>query len=261
MTTDHKILYDTEHISCDYAARDYLDMAEKTFIEEFSKKLTEMDMLDMGVGGGRTTKYFAPLVKNYTGADYAPYMIAACKKKYGDSYKFIECDVRDMNSVSDNSFDFILFSYNGIDSFGHDDRLHALAEIRRALKPGGIFFFSSHNLNWSGLYGIFSFRAKEGSCFSLKKPGRLFNLLRLRYLNKSVSMKRHIKKLRKKKAGHIYDNSLNGKAGIYYITAEEQVKQLHDAGFNITATYSRSGIKTDDEEILDSGCWIYYLCN
>ncbi|MBM3699884.1 MAG: class I SAM-dependent methyltransferase [Actinobacteria bacterium] len=261
MTKDHKTLYDTEHISCDYAARDYMDPAEKTFIEEFGKKLADMDMLDMGVGGGRTTKYFAPLVKSYMGADYAASMISACQKKHGDRYKFIECDARNMDEIADNCFDFILFSYNGIDSFGNDDRMRALAEIRRVLRPGGIFFFSSHNLNWDGLYGLFSLGTKEGSYFSLKKPGKLLNLLKLRYLNKSFSMKRHIKKLRKKRAGHIYDNSLNGKAGIYYITAKEQIKQLHDAGFNIISTYSRSGIKTNDEEILNSGGWIYYLCS
>ena len=267
MTTDHKILYDTERISCDYAARDYLDPAEKTFIDEFGKELADMYMLDMGVGGGRTTKYFAPLVKSYTGADYAPSMIAACQKKYGDRYKFIECDVRNMNEIVDNCFDFILFSYNGIDSFPHDDRLKALAELRRILKPGGLFFFSSHNLNWGGLNDIFSLRGKAvnsltaQNSFSFIKPGRLFGMLKLRYLNKSFSMRRHIKKMRKKQAGHIYDNSLNGKAGIYYITAAEQIKQLRDAGFDVISIYSRSGIKTTDEEILNCGCWVYYLCN
>jgi len=261
LTTDHKVLYNTEHISRDYAVRDYLDFAEKAFIEEFGEKLADMDMLDMGVGGGRTTKYFAPLVKSYTGADYASSMIAACKKKYGDKFKFIECDARDMHEIADNSFGFILFSYNGMDSFGHSDRLKALEEIRRVLKPGGIYFFSSHNLNWRGLYGIFRLRVKEGGSSSQKNPGRLLNLLRLRYLNKSFSMKRHIKKLREKQAGHIYDNSLNGKAGIYYITVQEQVKQLKHSGFNTAGTYSRSGVKTTDEEILNSGGWIYYLCS
>jgi len=260
LTKDHKELYDTEHISCDYAARDYLDFAETAFIKEFGPKLAVMDMLDMGVGGGRTSKYFAPLVKSYTGADYAPSMIAACRKKYGDKYNFIECDARDMKEIADNSFGFILFSYNGIDSFGHGDRLRALAEIRRVLKPGGLFFFSSHNLNWDGLNDIFRLSIKEGGS-SFRKSGRLFGILKLRYLNKSFSMKRHIKKLREKHAGHIYDNSLNGKAGIYYITAQEQVKQLRDSGFNTINTYSRCGIKTIDEEILNSGGWIYYLCS
>ncbi len=39
-----------------------------------------MDMLDMGVGGGRTTKYFAPLVRFYIGADYAFPMLKSAKK-------------------------------------------------------------------------------------------------------------------------------------------------------------------------------------
>ena len=81
MAIDHKILYNTESISKDYAARDYLEPAERTFLEMLKTKLSGIDMLDMGVGGGRTTRYFAPLAKNYTGADYAVSMVDICLDK------------------------------------------------------------------------------------------------------------------------------------------------------------------------------------
>ena len=62
MAIDHKNLYDSEHVSRDYGKRDYLEPAEETFITELGRvRLAAMDMLDMGVGGGRTTKYFAPI--------------------------------------------------------------------------------------------------------------------------------------------------------------------------------------------------------
>lgn len=267
MTKDHKILYDTEDISGDYAARDYIDPAEKALICMLGEKLSGMDMLDMGVGGGRTTKYFAPLVKSYLGADYAPSMIKACRQKYGRRFDFIIIDVRQMKEIDDNSFDFILFSYNGIDSFPHTDRIKAFEEIRRVLKKDGIFYFSSHNLNWTGLKNIFSLRnslkAVSGSHKPIYKfdPGKLLAMLRLRKLNRSLNMNRHIEKLKKQKTGHLYDNSLNGRAGIYYITADEQIKQLRDSGFKEISTYSRDGIKTGDEKILNRGGWIYYLCS
>ena len=97
MAIDHKTLYDSEHVSRDYGKRDYLEPAEKTFINELGPaRLAAMNMLDMGVGGGRTTKYFAPLVKNYIGADYAPAMLQVCRKRYGKDFNFIECDAREM---------------------------------------------------------------------------------------------------------------------------------------------------------------------
>ncbi len=121
-------------------------------------RLAAMDMLDMGVGGGRTTKYFAPLVRCYIGADYAPAMLKVCKERYGGDFNFIECDARAMEGFKDNSFDFVLFSFNGMDSFSHKDRIAALREVRRVLRNGGIFYFSSHNLNWAGLKDLFTIK-------------------------------------------------------------------------------------------------------
>jgi len=268
---DQQFLYNSESISADYAGRDYLESAEKTILTELEEKLKGMFMLDMGVGGGRTTKYFAPLVKNYIGADYAPAMINACREKYKGKYLFVNRDARSMCEFKDNTFDFILFSYNGIDSFCHDGRMAALKEIRRVLKNTGYFCFSSHNLNWDGLYELFSFKA--GKTVSGNKPGISYSFrslkkfasskygaLRLRYLNKKLKMRRFIKQLRENERGSLYDNSLNGRANIYYITKSEQVKQLKDSGFINIHTYSREGIKTEDMGELNKSGWIYYLC-
>ncbi len=268
---DHRVLYNSESISTDYAGRDYLEPAEKAVLMELEEKLKDMDMLDMGVGGGRTTKYFAPLVKNYIGADYAPAMIEACKNKYRGKYLFMDSDARSMAEFEDNTFDFILFSYNGIDSFNHDDRMAALKEIRRVLKNNGYFCFSSHNLNWNDLYDLFSFKAGKKrqwigtgikySLRSLKKiAGSKYQALRLRYLNKNLKMRKFIKVLRKNESGSLYDNSLNGKANVYYITRSQQVKQLKDSGFTHIHAYSREGEKTDSTVELNKSGWIYYLC-
>ncbi|MCD4669444.1 MAG: class I SAM-dependent methyltransferase [Actinomycetia bacterium] len=270
MTIDHKILYNSESISRDYAARDYLEPAERTVLEMLGPELPGMDMLDMGVGGGRTTKYFAPLAGNYTGADYAVAMVDICLDKYGNDYYFLNCDVRDMKELPDNSYDFVLFSFNGIDSFSHKDRMAALDEAYRVLRPDGYFCFSSHNLDWEGLAGIFSFKEK-------KDPGRgnssnhfvenisseirsACKIARLNILNRSIHMTDHILKLRRNKRGYLYDNSLNGKAKIYYINSNEQIKQLEETGFKNISTICKDGLITSNADLLDKGGWIYYLC-
>lgn len=269
MTIDHKILYNTESISKNYAVRDYLEPAERTILDMLGPELSGMDMLDMGVGGGRTTKYFAPLVKNYIGADYAIAMVDICMDKYGNDYYFLNCDVRDMKEISDNSYDFVLFSFNGMDSFNHKDRMAALDEIHRVLRPAGYFCFSSHNLDWEGLTGIFSFKEKKDSSrrngsdrFVENISSRIKStckIMRLNILNKSLHMTDHISKLRKNKRGDIYDNSLNGKARVYYINSNEQIRQLEEKGFKNVSTVCRDGLITNNTTLLSSGGWIYYL--
>jgi ubiquinone/menaquinone biosynthesis C-methylase UbiE len=277
LSIDHKNLYDSEQVSMDYGNRDYLEPAEETLITELGPvRLAAMDMLDMGVGGGRTTKYFAPLVRHYIGADYAPAMLKVCKKRFAGDFNFIECDARAMEGFKDNSFDFVLFSFNGIDSFSHMDRMAALKEIRRVLRNGGIFYFSSHNLNWTGLKGLFTIKnsmkkisGAEGSQSNENRSPLMhvnrgtkaaYRILRLNLLNRTVDMKSFIDKLRKDKKGNIYDSSLNGKASIYYVDPKEQKRQLQETGFMDIFTYSRSGIKTSNDELLNQGGWVYYYC-
>ena len=266
-----KGLYNSKKIYSDYARRNYLEKPEIAILDELFCQLASMDMLDMGVGGGRTTSYFAPITKSYIGADYASQMVKVCREKFKDKYKFIESDVRSMNEFEDNSFDFVLFSFNGIDSFGYQDRLQALKEIRRVLKNNGYFCFSSHNLNWKNLHNLFSFKLNDynnKNMFKIKSPIKRqtylfktkYRALKLALLNKSFKMTDLIARLRKKDYGHIYDNSLNGKAKIYYISYHEQLRQLKRAGFIEIFSYSRNGLKTTDEEELNNGGWIYYLC-
>jgi ubiquinone/menaquinone biosynthesis C-methylase UbiE len=266
-----KGLYNSKKIYSDYAQRDYLEKPEIAILDELFCQLASMDMLDMGVGGGRTTSYFAPVAKSYIGADYASQMVKVCKEKFKDKYKFIESDVRSMDEFGDNSFDFVLFSFNGIDSFGHQDRLKALKEIRRVLKNNGYFCFSSHNLNWKNLHNLFSFKLNDynnKNMYGIKNPIKRqtyilktkYRAFRLALLNKSFKMTDLIARLREKDYGYIYDNSLNGKAKIYYISYQEQLRQLKRAGFIEIFSYSRNGLKTTDKEELNNGGWIYYLC-
>ena len=269
---DQKKIYNHVRISRDYARRDYLDSPELKIIEELRDVLPKLNMLDMGVGGGRTTRYFLSLVNSYIGADYAPNMIAECRKKFKNKKIFEVLDVRNMSKFSDNMFDFILFSYNGIDSFGLEDRETALKEIKRVLRNDGYFSFSTHNINWHGLSDLFTiknmFKRLTNKTENTKNPFSIFIIffksvfinLRLNFQNKSFNIKNHIDHLRKEGYGGLIDNSLNGKASIFYTSYKSQIQQLKKFGFKNITAYSVNGIKTEDESELNKGGWIYYLC-
>jgi ubiquinone/menaquinone biosynthesis C-methylase UbiE len=96
-------------------------------------------------------------------------------------------DARSMIQFADNSFDFILFSFNGIDCVPHSDRLQILQEICRVGKPGCHFFFSSHNLQ--GMAREFNCKTQI-SLNPLKTYVNLVMLRLLRLFNSSITRDR-----------------------------------------------------------------------
>ena len=106
-----------------------------------------------------------------------------------------KADARDLSAFADESFDFVLFSYNGLDCVGHADRLQVLAEVHRVVRPGGVFMFSSHNIDWVYRRRILGdiFRVERGETpvamvKNLLKPAlRIRNYLRALTLTESTA--------------------------------------------------------------------------
>ena len=109
-------------------------------------------VLDLGMGGGRTTAALVRMAGKYLGMDYSAAMVAAASARFPDQ-KFLHGDATDLTRFRDNSFDNVVFSFNGIDYIRDDKgRAKCLAEIARVLKPGGTLVFSSHNAQALGLW-------------------------------------------------------------------------------------------------------------
>ncbi len=102
------------------------------------------DVLDLGVGTGRSSIYLAPLARRYEAIDYSPEMVAATHASM-PAVSVRLADMRDLSEFSDESFDFVFGPNNVIDAVGSDGRERTLAEVSRVLRHGGIFMFSSHN--------------------------------------------------------------------------------------------------------------------
>jgi SAM-dependent methyltransferase len=56
-------------------------------------------------------------------------------------------DARTLDGMPDAHFGLVTFAWNGIDAVSHADRARVLAAVRRVLAPGGMFFFSTLNLD------------------------------------------------------------------------------------------------------------------
>ncbi|HWP61290.1 MAG TPA: class I SAM-dependent methyltransferase [Candidatus Paceibacterota bacterium] len=101
-------------------------------------------VLDLGCGTGRTTVYLARTCE-VIGVDYSEAMIRRAK----ELHPLLDLRVMDARKLEfpDESFDAVFFSFDGIDYlYPFAERLKGLREIRRVLKPGSVFAFTS---NWS----------------------------------------------------------------------------------------------------------------
>ncbi len=252
----NKDTYETRDVVKHYCSLDQLQKPEQTIFNSIRAELEHMKMLDIGVGVGRTTAYFANLVNEYIGIDYSKNMIAACEKRFSalisKDISFKICDVRNMKIFKDNYFDFILFSFNGLDSMSHKDRLIALQEIIRVGKNGGLFCFSTHNLLYSPELFTIHF------CINpVKMSWRLFKYFLIRLLNDDS------KKLINKNYAILRTRVHMFRLRTYYIKPIEQIKQLSDLGLKNIKIYSYdNGNEIKDLSKLDTiKCpHLYYIC-
>lgn len=134
--------YENREVAEHYAALDYLTPCERLLFETHISPGSAI--LDLGVGGGRTTGYLAGRASRYVGVDYAAAMVDACRNRF-PSLEFTVADAADLRAFPNASLDVVVFSFNGIDMLHSDARRSCLGHIHRILKPGGRLIFSSHN--------------------------------------------------------------------------------------------------------------------
>lgn len=233
-----------------YDGLEELFPAEKVLFEKLSPKIENSKILDIGVGGGRTTKYLLPLSSDYTGVDYVPQFVERVKRKY-EGGNFLCADARSLKEFAYEAFDFVLFSYNGIDTVSHEDRLKILKEIYRVLKKGGMFVFSSHNRDYQHFKKPYWLIEPQFNAAFVKN---LFSYVF--FLPRHLRMKRH--EISGDEYAIVNDSDHRFSLLLYYISIARQNEQLEKIGFSDIEAYNSQGeqVITDIESF-----WIYYLAN
>jgi trans-aconitate methyltransferase len=86
--------YRVPAVASHYAALNYLTPCEQLLFRTYIKP--GMAVLDLGVGGGRTTSYLSRIASRYVGVDYSEAMIHACRRKFLD-LDFMLADASDLS--------------------------------------------------------------------------------------------------------------------------------------------------------------------
>jgi SAM-dependent methyltransferase len=218
-----------------------------------------MDMLDIGVGAGRTGYTFAPLVRRYVGVDYSPRMIAASEALLGkdENVTLQVTDARDLSAV-DGQFDFALFSFNGIDAIGYEDRAKVLNGVKAALRPGGRFLFSTHSIGALPL----DERRPPSKAFAGSRLYQLYAAaMGVPYARRIRRINRDLDLALARRQGWIAVRSMAHDFQIQdiYVDPVRQTSELRELGFEIEAIYDVAGEQVTLPTTSRSP-WLDYLC-
>lgn len=146
MALENKRYWERPECAEDYASKRGFFAGEEAALAECDPILRGGDVLEIGVGGGRMAEHLHRLARRYVGVDYSTAMIDASRARFPDLDLRV-CDARDLSMFADASFDAVCMFGSAIDDVAPVEREIVMAEVRRVLLPGGVFLFSSHNLD------------------------------------------------------------------------------------------------------------------
>lgn len=222
-------IYDNEQSVIEHLKLKGLHPSEKTILRKVAEMPIERrkSMLDLGVGTGRTTPFFAPLFENYMGVDIADAMVESCKNQFkgNDKMKFITADASELiQSYSPEIFDFIFFPAQGMGFFDNIQAIETfLGDVFRVLKKDGLFAFSLPNAR--GIEKLYRFQFPKNP-FNFLPEYKRWTDLKIR--NGSLDQykgKDHFK---------INNDTI-------FATADLMVLLLSKSGFRIITLYNNKG--------------------
>jgi SAM-dependent methyltransferase len=238
---------------------DQLLTAERVILQRIRNEVLGKSILDVGVGAGRTTPFLLEISRDYTGIDFSPEMVAACKRRYS-GVNFLHCDARTMSVLGRVKYSLIFFSLNGIDCVNHEDRQRIYAEVKQAIRPSGYFLFSSHNLR-DLPYKPWQVWRKT----STTERGSLRDRARRGYHHITNNLN-YLRRCRGQIYGHrhatLLDPGQQFRLLTYFIDPDEQVAQLTKAGFRDVKAFDRWGTELSaDSKQLDDVNPVHYLAS
>lgn len=247
----NRSLYAAPDVVRFYATRDSLYPAERAILSRYATELRESRLLDIGVGAGRTATHLSDLAAGYTGIDYAPEMIERCRARYPE-IDFRCGDARRLSEFEDARFGTVFFSNNGIDHMTPADRRLVLAEVHRVLAPGGLFLFSTQNLDSKSRRRPHVFK---GFAPGAPSPARLAeNARRFAFYLRGIANYLASRRYESRGDGYaMLANPIhNFRLVMYWATVPHQVRQLAAAGFHVLEAFGFEGgplpldLSTDD---------------
>jgi ubiquinone/menaquinone biosynthesis C-methylase UbiE len=261
-------VYDAPEVAAHYASLDYLTPCEQLLFSTYIKPGSAI--LDVGVGGGRTTAFLSGIASRYAGVDYSEAMIRICRQRF-PGLEFLVTEASELTAFEDYSFDALVMAFNAIDYvLPEAKRWECLRECSRVLRVGGVLIFSSHNprsilvrpaSNQERLRAFAREVVAEGNAlfkplvFALIVAKSLHSLLRAAGSSAARVIQRATKPAFWRGEGNLFDSSHGGLLTHCWVP-ERAVAELSRFGFQLATIMgdeypARSGTFVTD--------WYYYV--
>ncbi len=131
-----------------FGAREgFIDAGEQTLLARLDAETGGRPILDVGVGAGRTIPLLASHDGGYVAVDYLSEMVSLARELH-PGVRVEQADARELAGFPPGGFGAVFFSFNGIDGIAHEDRDAVHRAALRVLAPGGLYLFSTHNLEY-----------------------------------------------------------------------------------------------------------------
>jgi ubiquinone/menaquinone biosynthesis C-methylase UbiE len=215
---------------------------ETALLSWFRDELQDQPILDIGIGGGRTTAPLLKLTRSYVGIDFSKEMILAAKQK-NPGADLLVCDARDLSMFKDGQFAAVFFWGAGLDDVA-SDRSQVLKEINRVL-VNGIFTLMAHNFDANNMRDHLKYRLR------LSRNPKLLIHDNLQWMQSYISSCYNWFWSTVQHKGYAiymeYEESLGDRPGpgmilpTYYISRDAQVRQLIEHGFSEVEAFDRNG--------------------
>lgn len=209
------------------------------------------NVLDIGVGTGRTSIYLAPLADRYEAIDYSQVMVDRVRVLYPNVSVQL-ADMRDLAMFEAGQFDVVFGSNNVIDAVSHEDRQRSLQEFRRVLRPGGSLIFSSHNRDW--------IKAGRGPELRYSR-NPITQLWRCAKWIRQKLNHRRTKPFQKIESNYALLSDIGHDFAIiiYYIDQKTQRQQLQDNGFTVLDVLNQNGESLKPDESSSESASLMYV--
>jgi SAM-dependent methyltransferase len=226
----------------EYAGDGWLCRGEMRSFRELAERARGQRLLDIGVGSGRTTAVLALITGDYTGIDFSPEMVERASQRHPYA-RFQTGDARTLSDFRDGEFGAVVFSFNGIDTLGHDDRRAAFEQMHRVLAPGGTLAYSTANRDGP------EYRLRPWS--NLRPPRTLREQIRypirLRYALRSLPNWLRMRRLAEDH-GEWALGTIGAHLGrllVHYVSVPEARRELEAAGFELLSMMDADGVELD----------------
>lgn len=218
------------------------------------------DVLDIGIGAGRTTRLVRPAARSYVGLDLSSEMLAVARAKFPDA-DLREGDARDLAGLPDAAFDLVVFSFNGLDALDHPGRGSALSEMARVVRPGGRVLFSSLNLDgisfderpWRLPGDPRSARTRYHLAHAVRQPSSVLRSL-TNYRRTRHEVEDGVGWARRPLRAHEF------RFVVHFATLASTVDDVRSAGLEVVAAYADDGAPVDPAGEHADADYVHFVC-